>query len=244
MLSSKDCLYFIFIAIKKYFWQYCNMLIAFTNLKGGVGKSTLAVHLASWLCNQGKRIALIDADTQHSSSIWTQEADREVRIVPLHDPDDILEQAPRLVEEYDIVIADGPAGMAELSRAILLRADIALVLCGPGILDLRASSAAVRVIKQAQSIRKGLTQALFVPNKIKLNTLLSTDLLNTATEIVIPVTHTPIRLRQVYADAPTQGTTIFRMGIRAKEAIKELTELFTEVIDGRAPVDEPGTQCA
>ena len=220
------------------------MLIAFTNLKGGVGKSTLAVHLASWLCEQGKRVALIDADTQHSSSIWVQEAEHKVRVFPFHDPDEILEQAPRLAEQYDVVIADGPAGMAELSRAILLRADLALVLCGPGILDLRASNTAVRVIKQAQSIRQGLPQALFVPNKIQVNTLLSADLLKTAREIGIPVAQTAIRLRQVYADAPTQGTTIFRMGPRAKEAIRELTALFMEVIDGCAPLDEPGVESA
>jgi chromosome partitioning protein len=189
-------------------------------------------------------VALIDADTQHSSSIWVQEAERDVRVFPLHDPDEILEQAPRLVEQYDIVIADGPAGMAELSRAILLRADLALVLCGPGILDLRASNAAVRVVKQAQSIRHGLPRALFVPNKIQMHTLLSADLLKTAAEIGIPVTQTPIRLRQVYADAPTQGTTIFHMGARAKEATKELTELFTEVFDGRAPLNEPGAECS
>ena len=104
------------------------MLIAFTNLKGGVGKSTLAVHLASWFASQGKQVALIDADTQHSSSIWTQEAEPQIRVFPLHDPDEILEQAPKLVEQFEVVIADGPAGMAELSRAILLRADLALVV--------------------------------------------------------------------------------------------------------------------
>jgi chromosome partitioning protein len=220
------------------------MLIAFTNLKGGVGKSTLAVHLASWFASQGKQVALIDADTQHSSSIWTQEAEPQIRVFPLHDPDEILEQAPKLVEHFDVVIADGPAGMAELSRAILLRADLALVLCGPGILDLRASNAAVRVIKQAQSIRNGLPQALFVPNKIQVNTLLSNDLMSTAAEIGIPVVQTPVRLRQVYADAPTQGTTIFRMGNRARDAIKELSELFTEVMNGRAPVIESGLRSA
>jgi chromosome partitioning protein len=220
------------------------MLIAFTNLKGGVGKSTLAVHLASWFASQGKQVALIDADTQHSSSIWTQEAEPQIRVFPLHDPDEILEQAPKLVEQFDVVIADGPAGMAELSRAILLRADLALVLCGPGILDLRASNAAVRVIKQAQSIRNGLPQALFVPNKIQVNTLLSNDLMSTAAEIGIPVVQTPVRLRQVYADAPTQGTTIFRMGNRARDAIKELSELFTEVMNGRAPVIESGLRSA
>ncbi len=37
------------------------MNIALTNSKGGVGKSTLAVHLAVWLSEQGKRIAVVDA---------------------------------------------------------------------------------------------------------------------------------------------------------------------------------------
>ena len=40
------------------------MIIAMTNSKGGVGKSTLAVHLAAWWHEQGARVALVDADVQ------------------------------------------------------------------------------------------------------------------------------------------------------------------------------------
>ena len=49
-------------------------IIALTNSKGGVGKSTVAVHLAAWCHQQGRRTALVDADAQGASSLWLQEA--------------------------------------------------------------------------------------------------------------------------------------------------------------------------
>jgi cellulose biosynthesis protein BcsQ len=40
------------------------MIIGFCNEKGGVGKTTLAIHTATWLARQGKRVVLMDLDTQ------------------------------------------------------------------------------------------------------------------------------------------------------------------------------------
>lgn len=54
------------------------MVIVLANSKGGVGKSTLAVHLAVWLYDRGHRVALVDADVQSSSSVWLQEAEPSV----------------------------------------------------------------------------------------------------------------------------------------------------------------------
>ena len=55
------------------------MIVTIANSKGGVGKSTLAVHLAAWLHEQGHRVVLADCDTQHSSSDWMHEAVPEIR---------------------------------------------------------------------------------------------------------------------------------------------------------------------
>ena len=38
------------------------MIIVVANSKGGVGKSTLAVHLAGWLHEQGRSVILADCD--------------------------------------------------------------------------------------------------------------------------------------------------------------------------------------
>ena len=40
------------------------MIIGFCNEKGGGSKTTLAIHTATWLARQGRRVALVDLDTQ------------------------------------------------------------------------------------------------------------------------------------------------------------------------------------
>jgi chromosome partitioning protein len=88
-------------------------IIALTNSKGGVGKSTVAVHLAAWCQERGRRTALVDADAQGASSLWLHEASPEIGIFRLQTPDEILDQVPRLAAQFDILVVDGPAGLSE-----------------------------------------------------------------------------------------------------------------------------------
>ena len=140
------------------------MIIALTNSKGGVGKSTLAVHLAVWWQDQGTRVALVDADAQGSSSGWMHEACPHTPVFRLQSPDDILERVPELQGQFEHLVIDGPAGLSEVTRAILLVTDMAFLPCGPSVLDLRAANEAIRVVKQAQNIRHGPPYAVLVPN--------------------------------------------------------------------------------
>ena len=62
------------------------MLIAFCNRKGGVGKSTLAVHVAVFLQDRGFNVGFLDADKQRSGSEWLSEAEPSINIATADDP--------------------------------------------------------------------------------------------------------------------------------------------------------------
>ena len=201
------------------------MIIALVNSKGGVGKSTLAVHLADWWNDRGHPVALVDADAQSASSVWLLEAAPQVHCFRFSTPDDILERTPELRREYDHLVIDGPAGLSEVTRAILLVADVALLPCGPSVLDLRAANDAIRVVKQAQQIRQGAPQAFLVPNKLQVQYRLSREMLVAVKSLGIPAT-AGLRLRQTYADSAGQGTVVGKLGRRGEGAAQEIKELF------------------
>ena len=209
------------------------MIIALVNSKGGVGKSTVAVHLAVWWKERGGDVALVDADAQEASSVWLHEASPHTPAVRLPTPDDILDQVPDLRRKYDLVAVDGPAGLSEVTRAILLVADLALLPCGPSVLDLRAANDAIRVVKQAQQIRQGPPRAVLVPNKLQVQYRLSRELLETVKSLEIPAAG-GLRLRQAYADAAGQGTVVWRLGPCGEMAAREIRELFHELLDSTA----------
>lgn len=206
------------------------MIVALCNSKGGVGKSTLAVHLAVWWHEQGGDVALVDADAQGSSSVWLREAAPRIPVFRLQTPDDILEQVPELRLKYDHLAIDGPAGLSEVTRAILLVADRAWLPCGPSVLDLRAAQDAIRVVKQAQSIRHGPPPAVLVPNKLQARYRLSRELLETAESLGIPSV-AGLRLRQAYADAAGQGVAVWKLGPPGQPAAGEIRELLHGLLE-------------
>lgn len=205
------------------------MIVATANQKGGVGKTTIAVHCCVWLHENGLKVALVDADVQSSSSVWAREVVPEMHIERLQTSEDVLERVPELASKFDMVVIDGPAGLTEVTRSTLLCADLALLPCGPSVLDLRAADEAVRVVRQAQKIRNGLPRAILVPNKLQRNFRLSRELLDTAGTLGLDVAP-GLGLRQAYADAAGQGTVVWRLGSSAREAAEEIHTLFTQLL--------------
>jgi len=159
--------------------------ITFMNTQRGVGKSTTAVHLSRWLEKRRKRVILVDADAQESSSHWLDNRESNIDYFAFTDPNKILNNIPKLAEKTDFLIVDAPAGMTETTRAILLRADLAVCPCQPTTVDTDSTEQTLQLIKQAQSLRDGKPYALLVLSKAQRNTKAKKDALTGSSRIVI-----------------------------------------------------------
>lgn len=208
-------------------------IIALINQKGGCGKSTTAVHFAYWLATkQKKKVLLVDADAQQSSSAWLSGMEQKVPYKIVQTPDDLLDQIPGLAGDYEQIIVDGPASLAESTRAILFRADLAIVPVQPTGVDLRSASDAVRLIKQAQSVRGGQpAAAVFLSRAVK-----GTKLKQEAIELLsktpeVTMLKTVVHQKQAIADTSGQSATVWDLSSPpAKESAREYERLFKEIL--------------
>jgi len=207
-----------------------NMIIVIANTKGGVGKSTIAVHLAAWLHQQGHSVTLADCDMQHSSSDWVKSAAPGVKAVRLASADEILENLPQLKEEAEYLVADGPGSNTEISRTLLLCADLAIVPCKASMLEVLALSQATMALRHARSVRKGKPQATIVLSMVGKNYRLTRDMKEAAAALGLPLAKTALTLKQIYADAPGQGAVVWNLGARGREAAQEIITFFREAL--------------
>ncbi len=206
------------------------MILVFTNTKGGVGKSTLVVHLAVWLFDQGRSVALLETDLLRSCSQWIAEAEPNVTIRTADTPEECLAAAKELTTEHDYVIGDGPGGLDDVSRTLLLLADLAVFPITPSILDLRSVSQATAILRFAQGINAGRPDGRLVLNKMRKRGKTSGELLAAASDLGIGVTKSYVRDLEAYRDAAQQGTVVSRMGARAAQATAEIDALVSELV--------------
>ena len=204
------------------------MITAIVNQKGGVGKSSTAVHLAYWLQQNNQSVILIDSDAQCSSSLWVKSF--KIPTIAQTDPNELAENIPDWSKEYEHAVIDGAGGLSETTRVILYYANVALIPCQPTALDLISSGSAVKLVKQAQRLRPDLIGATFINRAIP-RTRLARET-QEALQGLEGITHlqTIIYQRQCIADAFGQAQTVFDLGIAGKKSAKEYHHLFTEIM--------------
>ncbi len=207
------------------------MIVALLNQKGGVGKTTLALHLAGEWAREGKRVTLIDADPQGSALDWSEQRAREgfprlFGVIGLA-RDTLHREAPELARDAAHVVIDGPPRIAGLMRSALLVADLVLIPAQPSPFDGWASGEMLKLIDEARIFRP-LLVARFVLNRCAARTVIARQTAEALAELEPPVLAARIGQRVSFADAAQSGRLVAELDA-AGPAACEISAFAIEV---------------
>ena len=135
--------------------------------KGGVGKTTVATHLAAHSALDGQRTVLVDADPQGSSTRWAERrAELDSAVLPLDGSRKSWRK--QLPDDTQRLVIDAPAGStADSLEAFLEIADALVVPVLPSTLDIDATVPFLNGIAKHPRVRRGQLRVGLVGNRLR-----------------------------------------------------------------------------
>lgn len=212
------------------------MIIAVVGLKGGIGKTTLSVHIAAELVRRKHEVLLIDADPQGSTQKWREKAENEddwPALMAYSQP--ILhkkKQVRHFAKNYEFVVIDTPPYDDGMASSALMVADFALLPVTPSGLDLEELEKSIRLVENAMGINEELQAATFVSNKPS-NTVIGRELRDILTEAPfdsIPLLESETTSRVQFREVTLLGELIHSYAPHSR-ATKEVKALVKEILE-------------
>jgi chromosome partitioning protein len=202
-------------------------IIGVIQVKGGAGRSTVSTNLAGELSKQGKTV-LIDCDMpQGTAASWFSVREQTGKAKNLiADTADNHRELVAKVEQHkdaDYIVLDGPPRIAELTRAVLVLADLCLVPVGASKAEIWATSDLLALMEEAKSVKS--VKAKMVWTRHRPQTKLAQELSElAANELGLAALSTSLGMRVSYMQALGEGLTVAELTEpNAKEEIKRLT---------------------
>lgn len=205
------------------------MIISVQNQKGGVGKTTLAVHICHALAIRGALVLLVDADPQGSARDWVaaREEQPPFQVVGLDRPT-IHRDLPAMLKNYDHVVIDGPPRVTDLARSAIIAADLVLIPVQPSPYDVWAAQEVINLVREASVFKEKLKSAFVINRKI-VNTAIGRDVAEALSSYELPVLKSQICQRVSFAESAASGQTVLETdpkGLAAQEVITLVQELL------------------
>jgi chromosome partitioning protein len=209
------------------------MRIAITNLKGGVGKTTITINLAVALANRNYSVCIVDTDLgQKSSMEWAGSREADVKLIPVFGVvgKQLNREVGELNSKYDLVLIDGTPQLSELAERTILASDMIVIPISPSILDFRAFESfferceQINDLKESQGLKR--SKIYVVVNRIIERANISQEILNALQNYEVTIFETRLNNRVAYAESITQGLGVVEY--RDKKAKQEIDSLADE----------------
>jgi chromosome partitioning protein len=207
------------------------MRIGVSNLKGGVGKTTITQNLAVCFAHMGYKVCIVDTDTNQNSLSWYGARDEElpdITVVGATDSKALTKTVDNLHKDYDIVLIDGTPNLSEMTTRIILSSDMLLIPIRPGAHDYRTMKEFFQRYDQAKEFRDDIP-AYFILNEYAENINAHKGIRDMiGKNFDIPMLKTTMRTRVAYAETSIMGTGVYEHV--DKKAKAEAVGLTKEVL--------------
>jgi chromosome partitioning protein len=227
--------------------------IVVLNPKGGSGKTTIAINLASYFASCQQAPVLMDYDPQGSSMRWVKKRNPmqpTVHAVAAFEKDSRTTRSFQLRIPHGAthVIVDTPAAIASHDMPDMTKAaDKILVPVLPSDIDIHACSRCIRDLLLVAKVRREDNRIGVIANRVRRNTLTYQALIRFLQTLGIPIVAT-IRDSQNYVRAAELGVGVHEMkSYIAREDIEQwepLVEWLARPTGSLEPCPDPAPEVA
>lgn len=210
------------------------MVYTIGGIKGGSGKTTLAVSLTVLLANSGKNVLLVDADRQGTATDfaqWRTEnlGDAGYTSIQLADMA-VRNQVMKLKTNYDDVIIDAGGRDTASQRAALAVSDVFIAPFAPKSFDIWTLEQVCQLVEEMEIANPNL-KSFALLNKVDYNekdTQEAKDYINE--QKAVRALENTLHERKVFANAAASGLAVTEFRPKNAKAIAELDRVFQEIL--------------
>ena len=214
--------------------------IVFVSPKGGAGKTTAALVLATQLARAAS-VTVIDADPNHPIKTWaaTAEVPDTFKVISNVDEENIIDRIEEAAALTPFVVVDLEGTAAKIVLLAISQADLVIVPTQGSQLDAEQASRALRVIKQQEKMsRRPVPFAvLLTRTNVAIRTRTTAHIEVTLADANIPVLQTQLHEREAYRAMfsfkqtlekldPADVSNIDKAIVNAEQFAAEIVELL------------------
>jgi len=194
------------------------MLVTCTSAKGGVGKTTSAVHIAAVLAKDDRTL-LIDGDPNHSALKWAKRGNLPFQVVDLM-------AAPKHTRHFEHIVFDTPARPNQDDlEALVDGCDLLIIPTTPDILSIDATLETVNMLARLNCARYRILLTIIPPAPRKTGEQAREALAD------LPLFRQSIRQFAAYEKAALEGVLVYQVKDRnARIAWGEFELLGKEIL--------------